>query len=158
MSELIEQARIQVDSSRDYLRKTFISVPDEKLNWSPSATAKSAQRIMVHTVTSNFGLARFIRGEASPFKDLAAMEEYMKEQEAKVTSRAQVLDQLDASVEVVLSALGTLTTSRIASTAQTPFGAMPMRELMFIPAIHMSCHASQIDYLQTVWGDLAFHM
>ena len=27
-----------------------------------------------------------------------------------------------------------------------------------LPGMHMDNHAAQIDYLQTIWGDLANHM
>ena len=58
----------------------------------------------------------------------------------------------------VHAALDALTPERIDSIVETPVVTRPMPFFMNLPGIHMGNHAAQIDYLQTIWGDMDFHM
>ena len=51
-----------------------------------------------------------------------------------------------------------MTAERFATSPNSPFGPMPMAFWVNLPGMHMGSHASQIDYLQTIWGDLVDHM
>jgi len=51
-----------------------------------------------------------------------------------------------------------MTAERFATSPNSPMGAFPMAFWASLPGLHMSGHATQIDYLQTIWGDLADHM
>jgi hypothetical protein len=51
-----------------------------------------------------------------------------------------------------------MTATRFATSPESPMGSLPMAVWMRLPSLHTSSHASQMDYLQTIWGDLADHM
>ena len=57
----------------------------------------------------------------------------------------------------VLDALDNVTEEMVSSTPMSPFGPIPITFWMKLPAIHMSGHACQLDYLETIWGDLENH-
>ncbi|MGI8924225.1 MAG: hypothetical protein ACR2HJ_09365 [Fimbriimonadales bacterium] len=57
--------------------KTFSFVPDDKLNWTPSPTAKTAIRIAAHTAIYAGNFAKMIRDRKLPFGD--EIPEYVRE-------------------------------------------------------------------------------
>ena len=158
VSEIISQAKLQAERMVAQMLYTFSFVPDDKLNWTPSPTSKSALRLVAHCAVSNHGISRPIRCEESsvemPFEEVFRM---MEEKEIAITSREQAIGALQESLVVVLSALDSVTKEGLNSSPESPFGPMPMMFWMFLPANHMMGHAYQIDYLQTIWGDCDFH-
>ena len=57
----------------------------------------------------------------------------------------------------VLAALDSVTPARAETVPDSPFGQMPFAFWMEVPANHTVAHARQLDYLQTIWGDLQDH-
>jgi len=158
VSELVQQAKAFANDGKGALLKTFSCVPDDKLNWQPAGTAKSALRIAAHAATPNSFFASLLRGEGMP--DVPVEEVFAQQEaaEAALTSREQVVELIERSSAEVEAALEALTPELIASTVETPFLTAPMTFFMTLPGLHMYTHASQIDYLQTIWGDMEFHM
>jgi hypothetical protein len=158
ISELVAQAKMMTERNAAQFLHTFSFVPDDKLTWTPSETSKSALRIAAHIAVSNTGISKMIRNEDSDEsmsgEQLMAM---MKEMETSFTSREQVVAAVSESVATALAAIDTVNESTIGTSPMSPFGAFPMMFWMFLPANHMLGHAYQIDYLQTIWGDLEFH-
>jgi hypothetical protein len=137
---------------------TFAAVPDDKLMFRPSETCKSVLEIVAHVGFSNQAIAGALQGE--PMTTNASLEELdvaMKPMLATITSRQQALDLLECSMTAVNSALDTVTPDILGREVTAPFGTVPMSFLIFAPGMHMSSHAAQIDYLQTVYGDLQNH-
>ena len=154
---LISQAKASVQFGGKRLSTGFAHVPDEKLEWSPAPTSRSALRIVSHVGFVGKRLAALYRGDnagAPPPPDFAEM---MRQQESSVTSREQALALLEDSTASVLAALDTLNAERIASDAHTIRDVLPMRQMMMIAGLHIFGHAAQIDYLQTMWGDTETH-
>jgi uncharacterized damage-inducible protein DinB len=158
MIELIQQAKTFANDAKGALLKTFACVPDDKLSWQPAETAKSALRVAAHAALPNAFFAAILRGEGlppAPPEELFAQQEAA---EAAITTRQQVVELLERGTAEVQAALDALTPELIASTVETPFLTAPMTFFMTLPGLHMWTHASQIDYLQTLWGDMEFHM
>lgn len=158
MNEAIERSKAQVVNCKDRLLKTFAAVPDDKVTWSPSPTAKSALRIVAHIGVTNFGFTGLLRGQESQFASFEELFAYFDHEEAKITSREQAVKLIEDSSNAVLAALDELSEEKMASEVKGPFGTMPMTFWMALPGRHADNHASQIDYLQTIWGDLGIHM
>jgi hypothetical protein len=79
-------------------------------------------------------------------------------EEAKVTTREQAVEMINSSCDAVIKALDRIQPEQLTGMAKTPFGEVPMASWVLIPSLHMDCHKAQIDYLQTIWGDLDMHM
>jgi uncharacterized damage-inducible protein DinB len=158
MNEAIERSKTQVVNCKDRLLKTFAAVPDDKVTWSPSATAKSALRIAAHVGVTNFGFAGVLRGQGLKSASLEELFAHFNREEAKITSREQAVKLIDDSSNAVLAALDELTDAKMATEVMGPFGPMPMTFWMALAGRHADNHASQIDYLQTIWGDMEIHM
>ncbi len=139
--------------------KTLSFVPDDKLNWTPSPTAKSAMRIAAHTAIYPSVFAKFIRDRKLPFGDeIPEFVARISAAEEAITSRAEMESLFRKNTDEVLAALDTLTPEAIGSTLDTGLGlTIPMTFLMNLPGMHALSHAAQIDYLQTCWGDQDVH-
>jgi uncharacterized damage-inducible protein DinB len=139
------------------LKTTFSFVPDDKLDYRPAETCKSAVQIIAHCAISNYNFISIIKGEMGDGDPSERFAESKRREEA-ITTKAAALEALEASVQAVSDALDTVNDENIGIDIPTPFFTAPMMFWMYLPARHMDNHASQIDYLQTIWGDLDWHM
>lgn len=127
---------------------TFAAVPDDRIEWSPSATAKSPLHILSHCVDANRQVTRVLRGE-----ELAASPDWS----FRVAGREEGLRELESSVAEFEAALDAMTPERFVSVADSPAGPIPLSEWMHFIGWHLAEHAGQIDYLQTCWDDQESH-
>lgn len=143
-----------VAEMEQFLRK-LAKVPDDKLTWSPTPTAKSSIRIAAHTALYAGRFARML--EARALLNPGNLEEWLAKRNAEeiaVTTREEVETAFRKGTNDVLAALDSLTEEEIESRLESGQGwSAPMTWLMSLPANHTGWHAAQIDYLQTCWDD-----
>lgn len=155
----IARAKEGVERSMGDLLNVFSFVPDDKLTWSPSSTARSPLWIVGHCGQANEAFASFIRGVTPPLPgNPQDISKAIRETGRLTSSRDEAIASVESSVKSVLAALDGLTPESIEGSVDSPFGPMPIRFWMSLPEIHMTGHARQLDYLQTVWGDVKDHM
>lgn len=158
MASQIGQAKESAQNSSAGLLATLAFVPDDKLKWSPSDTARSALWIAGHCAQANEAFARGIRGDAmqapSDPEEFARMV-YLAGKDT--ASREEAVAKIESSTAGVLAALDGLTPERFASAIDFPFGQIPVPFWVTLSGLHMMGHAQQINYLQTIWGDLKDH-
>ena len=154
----IEQAKQHTLACKGRFQLTFSFVPDDKLDYSPSSTTRTPLRIATHVAMSNFTFAGIIKMDPPKESDMEAIKAMMAEKEASITTREQALAMLEESTDAVLAALDGCNDDTIDAMIPTPVFTAPMTFWMNLPARHMDNHASQIDYIQTVWGDMDWHM
>ncbi|HWD41447.1 MAG TPA: DinB family protein [Fimbriimonas sp.] len=155
----IDQCKQNLMMGKSRLLMTLSFVPEDKLAYQPCETAKSAIAIAAHVALSNYFFASMIRGE-NPWEgiDMEKMQAERKQKEAALDTREKVAEELEKSTALVASALDGITDEVYTSVLQTPVMTAPMGFFMTIPGRHMDNHASQIDYLQTMWGDMEWHI
>ena len=159
LDQIIADCQNNAREATARLLKVFSFVPDGKLAWSPAPTARTSLALMAHCAMGNKAFASIIRGETmSPMPTAEQMHASMKQFEVTVRDRATAARLLQASCDEVVAALASLTPQRYATTPSSPFGPMPMSFWAALPAMHMNGHATQMDYLQTIWGDMVDHM
>jgi hypothetical protein len=143
-----------VDNMELFLRN-FSKVPDDRLTWTPTPTAKSAIRIAAHTALHAGRFAQMIRDRALP--KVENLDQWLAQRNAEeelLTSRAEVEAVFREGTAQVISALESLTPDEIESTLDSGQGwQMSMIWVMGLPGWHATLHTGQIDYLQTCWGD-----
>jgi DinB family protein len=159
MESLIASCKnLAVEGMEEFL-KTFSFVPEDKLTWTPTPTAKSAIRIAAHTALYAGRFAVMIGTRKLPVT--GSLEEWRVQrnaQEAAITSRADVEAIFRRGTDEVLAALDSLTPELIAAPLDFGVGySPPMTFLMNLPGMHAISHAAQIDYLQTCWDDQEVH-
>ena len=139
----------------EFFLRNFSHVPDEKLSWTPTPTAKSAIRIAAHTALYAGRFARMIRDRRQPAPE--NLTEWLAERDAEevaITSREEVETIFREGTAEVLAALDTLTPEDLEMSLDSGQGwSMPMKQLIGLPGFHATLHAGQIDYLQTCWDD-----
>ncbi len=153
--DLIESSKQRAVSNMEFFLRNFAYVPDDKLNWTPTPTSKSALRIAAHTALYAGRFAKMIRDRQLPAPE--NLTEWLAEREAEevaITSREEMERVFREGTAEVLAALDTLTPDEIESSLTSGQGwSMEMKQLMGLPGWHATLHAGQIDYLQTCWDD-----
>lgn len=152
MDDLIVQCKNRATSAMDMFLRNLSHVPEDKLTWSPSPTARNALQIAAHVAGYSGGFAAVIRAGAFP----ATGEEFLAPINARIDSvetLQQAIDMLKQGIADTLAALDTVRPEQTGSSVETPIGTTPFLFFMTIPAVHLVLHTGQIDYLQTCWGD-----
>lgn len=155
MESFVQTCKNAATEGMEMFLRNFSYVPDDKLNWSPTPTAKSALRVAAHTALYAGRFARMIRERAVPVvTDLAAWEAQVASEELMITTREEVERVFRAGTDEVLSALDTVTPEDLESTLDSGQGwSMPMRFVVALPGWHATLHTGQIDFIQTCYGD-----
>lgn len=121
-------------------------IPDDKLNWKPSETAKSALEITTEVLgVFNYVLSLF---EA----DSATAPDY-----AQVTTRDEAKAKIISTTKGYAAFLLTLKPEDLEGAFQTDLGPFPKNRLAIMPVQELNHHHGQITYLQTIWGDTDSH-
>lgn len=153
--EIVEISKLSAVQGMEMFLRNFSHVPDDKLEWTPTPTSKSALRIAAHTALYAGRFAKMMREKSVPaVDDLEAWISQRDAEEIAVTSRAEVESIFRSGTEEVLAVLDTFTAEDVELSLDSGQGwSMSMRFLMGLPGWHATLHMGQIDYLQTCWDD-----
>lgn len=155
MNDFVESCKAAAVEEMKIFLRNFSYVPDDKLNWTPTATAKSALRVAAHTALYSSRFANMIRNRALPkVDDLEAWLAQRTAEEVAITTREEAINAYKAGIDEVIEALDGLSDADVESSLDSGMGwSMSMKWLMKLPAWHATLHTGQIDFLQTCWGD-----
>jgi uncharacterized damage-inducible protein DinB len=151
----IEAAKQRAQNGMEMFLRNFSKVPDDRLHWQATPTAKSALRIAAHTALYAKRFAQMIRERQVPQPEnldtwLAARDA----EECAVTTRDSIERIFREGTEELLDAMSTLTEAELDASVDSGQGwSMPMAQVIDLPALHAALHTGQIDFLQTCWGD-----
>ena len=155
MESMVASCKESAVNGMELFLRNFSYVPDDKLTWTPTPTAKSALRIAAHTALYAGRFAHMITSRQLPGGD--NLEEWLaarNAEEVAITSRAEMERVFRKGTEEVIAAMDSLTPEQIGTSLDSGMGwSMPMTQLMKLPGWHATVHLGQIDYLQTCWGD-----
>ena len=147
MNPIIELSKLTAVQGMDMFLRNFSYVPDDKLNWSPTPTSKSALRVAAHTAVTNANFADFIRNRRLPTGDeIPDFVARTTAAEIAITSREEMERVFRENTQKVLDALDTLSDEDIEIVFES---GMSMKFLMRLAGWHATLHLGQIDYLQT---------
>lgn len=151
----IELCKNDAKNCKDMFLRNFSHVPDDRLNWTPTPTAKSALRVAAHTALYYSRFAEMIRDRATPkVENLEAWLEERASQEIELTTREAVVAAFESGLAEVNAALDGLRDDEVNLEIDSGQGwSMSMRFMMRLPGWHATLHMGQIDYLQTCWDD-----
>src|SRR5437899_11051128 len=91
MERVVASCKESAVQGMEYFLRNFRFVPDDKLTWTPTPTAKSAIRIAAHTALYAGRFARMIKDRKLPASDnLAEWLAQRNAEEAAITSRAEI--------------------------------------------------------------------
>jgi len=121
-------------------------IPEDKLNWKPAPTAKSALEIVNHVM-------EFTQGATTVAKDGAWTETPF----TPATNLEEAKALLTRTSNDYAAALRTVDPSRLGDSITLPFGTFPLAMFLSMPQIDLVHHHGQIAYLQTLLGDEEMH-
>ena len=120
-------------------------IPSDKLNWKPDAAGKSVIDILQELVSGNLAIAAVLRGEAGEGK-------------CEETDLEALKGALMSTSQEVCSAIDGMSDEQLAGQVTMPWGmVMPAAAAIFLPAQHINYHDGQVNYIQLLLGDTAFH-
>ncbi len=120
-------------------------IPEDKLNWKPTPTNKSAIEMAQEVVGILVGSAKSLTtGEMDFPQNLP-------------TDRAALQDLIRTGTTDYAAALRTLTPERLGETVTTPFGSFPMAQFATFGLLDIVHHRGQVCYLQMMLGDTENH-
>lgn len=158
--DAIESAKQRAVSGMELFLRNFAYVPDDKLEWTPAPTAKSAMRIAAHTALYAGRFATMIRERQLPAPE--SLTEWIAARDAEeiaLTDRTEMERVFRAGTAEVLAALDTLSAADMDLVLDSGQGwSIPMRQVIAFPGWHATVHLGQIDYLQTCWGDQTIYV
>jgi hypothetical protein len=158
ISGLIAQQKQAVEAAKEQLLTTFEFVPDDKLSWSPSPTARTPLQIVAHCGGTNYAFAAMLRGEGWPLSmDPAEAPVQIRANDSRAATREEAVRSVKESAAAVIAALDAVTPEQAETSVNTAFGPIPFTFCITFPASHLAGHARQVDYLQTIWGDVQDH-
>jgi len=146
----IQMAKNYAKMSLNRLSRCLSFVPEERRYWSPSETSKTPQRIAAHVSFSNSRFAAVLRGDPMPYRSARETANEIYAIETSISDWDETLAHLAQSSEEALEAFDRLDPARLVVDPKVAF-------VLMLIGRHADGHASQIDYLQTVWGDTDDH-
>jgi hypothetical protein len=157
MENIIDDVKAEFNRAKGRIAHDLASTPDDKINWAPSETARTPVQLVAHGAMGTMGITGMLAGKPFPYNNMQEMDTASRAAEKEFTSREQALGFLEKTSNEFLEWLDTLSAEQIASTVSLPFGDIPMAMAITFPADHLRCHAAQIEYLQTIYGDYSMH-
>jgi len=149
-----------IASRSELLAHALATTPDDRLNWAPSATARTPIQLVAHSASAVKAIHSMLAGNTVEFGNPVEADRGFREWERRFDTREQVLRLLEESSAAYIAWLDTLTPDHLQDTATLPFGlgtAPVAIGLTFAPN-HLLVHKAQIDYIQTIYGDHDWHM
>lgn len=122
----------------------FEATPDERLDFKPSETANSPRELMRHLIDGN----GYVSG---CFGIQAAATETASE-------RDLIVAQLSETTQAILDRIEGLSDDEVNSSVDFFGHPMPMADFMMVSEWHFTRHAGQLDYVQTIYGDMENRM
>lgn len=158
--ETINQARDAYLQSQAQLRAALNNIPEDRLNWSPSASARTPIQLAAHSAQSVQFIREQMSGTPFRYKTTAEADAFFREWEQQFESREQVLALLDEASYQYLAFLDELTPEHLEMSRVLPFGlgVMPVMGWLTAAPMHTRHHAAQIEYIQTIYEDRDWHV
>jgi uncharacterized damage-inducible protein DinB len=158
METTISKTQSHLESASKRVLHLLTFVPDDKLTWAPSSTARSFIQVVAHIAVTNRAFAHILAGTMP--ETMPSPEEFfgnLRATEESITTRESASSTLQETTAELYNAIATVTAQNIDDERPNPFGPMSARAWLDISYNHIEGHTGQLEYLQTLWGDLDNH-
>jgi hypothetical protein len=157
--QVIEHARTNFLQSKGLLSHALSTTADDRLNWSPSPTARTPIQQAAHAAASLKGILEVLNGRTLPFQSTTEADKTFREWEQQFTAREPVLGLLEENSAQYVQWLEALTPEALNTSVELSFGlgAKCLKEALSFAPSHLCWHAAQINYIQTIYGDRDWH-
>jgi hypothetical protein len=156
--KIVEDAVAEFTRAKDRLLKDLATTPDDKLRWSPAPTSRTPLMQVAHAGMSIDGILDMLNGKPFDFDKMPEMDKEWRAAEAKVATREEAIEILERASERYIAWMRGLNPQKVLSDVQMPFGEFPMAQVITWLADHVRNHCAQLEYIQTAYGDMSWHM
>lgn len=158
--DTINQAKDEFLQVKERLTVIFAETPEDRVNWSPSETARTPAHIVAHAAGAIQNLHGMMQGHAFGLGTSAEADAGFREWEQQFTTREQVTELLEDISSSYVAFLDSLTPESLETLIPLPFGMgqAPLGIALAFPPMHTRGHIAQIEYIQTIYGDYDWHM
>lgn len=160
MREVIDQAKAEFLQAKGGLLHALETTPDDRINWSPSETARSPLHIAAHAAIGGRAMLGNLKGDTFAIPTTEEAHRHFRATEMEYSSRDQVERLWESLVQDYFTWLDQLTPERLESMMALPFGlgSMPTSMGIAVMPMHINWHTAQIHYVQTIYGDYDSHL
>lgn len=155
-----ERAKASLLRAKRSLALNFRLIPEDRRDWSPAPTARTAIEIVLHSAISLEHIKEMFEGLLFEDPTTAIADARWRELETRFKDGDAALARFEAACDAYVPYYDGLTTERIENEILTmPFGLghMCLAEALDVPFFHTATHIAQIEYLQTCLGDREWH-
>ena len=154
MNNQTEPVKAEFQRAIGRLLTNLDGTPEDKLNWSPSPTARTPLEVAHHCGFVISALHGALSGtQAMPPLSTQEMDSYNREDEKTHGAKAEVVKGVEEKSAAFIAYLESLSEEDLTSTWHSPFGDFPVSLGITFPAFHTAGHIAQLEYIQTIWGD-----
>lgn len=177
LHEIIDSTKAQYLHTQARMAQTLANTPDDRINWSPSPTARTPIELVAHGAMGISGILMMLeeqprlQGEFGkyvadeergaeqpgamnyPYNSVPEMDAAFRRADQHYKTREAALALLEQNGAEYLAWLEKLTPEKYASTLQIFVGTFPMSFAITVPALHLNAHIAQMEYVQTIYGD-----
>jgi hypothetical protein len=138
------------ENTKKEMLTALLSLPEDKRNWSPAQTARTALDMVAECAMNNGFTADLIVSRKWPGQDRQA---YLSQKAALANGDWEELRALlDKNTEKVVGVIRSVPTEDLDITVETPYGNGPLSGICAYPYWNMSYHLGQINYIATILG------
>lgn len=155
MSEAIGAAVGEMEQVKILFLRSLEKTPDDKLAWSPSPTARTPLQLVAHSAYSLGFIQEMLAGKPYPAATMDQADREFMEMDSGVNTRQEAIDLFTEKCDAMIAYLQSLSASDLDRMVELPFkmGQAPLSYMVAIPALHTRTHLSQLEYIQTIYGD-----
>ena len=139
------------------LAKGLATTPDDRINWSPAATARTPVEIVAHVASVISTFHEVMMGAPFPDIQMDSFDAILRQSEAQFKTRESAASLLEKNSEAYAQWLEQLSPEALETEVQFPFGKFPLPAAMEMLNDHIVNHCGQLDYIQTIYGDRVWH-
>jgi hypothetical protein len=130
------------------LEATFLELPLDKRNWKPSEGSRCAADQIAECAIMNRSTIAMVEGSGFPadFAYIEYQQEIAELAEDWQTLQTLLHENTAKVVEVILA----MPDDKLRSELESPWGAMPLTEILSYPYWNMTYHTGQINYIASL--------
>src|SRR5450432_3489962 len=95
MNDTISQAKAEFTRAKDRMVRALATTPDDRINWSPSSTARTPLQQVAHAALATTGIQGMLIGKPFPYASIAEADAAWRAAEKEVATREQALGLLE---------------------------------------------------------------
>ncbi|MBN8690734.1 MAG: DinB family protein [Armatimonadetes bacterium] len=155
-----ESASAQLIQVTDRLLNLLERTPDDRLTFRPSETSRSILEIVAHCSEAMVNILSQMKGTPFHIPTSKEADAVFRVNNRTTLSREQAVSDLLSARQAILDYYACVTESELDKIVALPFGLgdVPARAFLDAPHLHTTGHVSQIEYIQTIFGDHDWHM